>query len=207
MYNRICTIYTFQVFSCLSTSSTGTSTPQRPIRPSFDFIHLCGVPPHIVRAYKRVASAGAFTPDCAWSSLHSSATIPRSSSTQKHAAQTAARVTSSKTHVLTPYHVLSRNMAASTTLPRVSGVIATYLDPVQTPVFDVHTAETVHPHRPCNGSSRATDAHSTSPASSRSSSPSSNSSVIQVEERRGSYSCVKEDDCGTPCFVHPRPLG
>lgn len=142
----------------------------------------------------------------AWSSLHSSATHSPGFSSIRKQIQTAVQVTRPELHVLTPYHFLSRNMACSISLPRASGDIATYVDPFQTSVFEPHPSEPSRPYSPCNGCPREVDSPATSPANSRRSSPSSNPPFLQTEQRRGSYSCVKEDDCGTCrfcCFPPP----
>ncbi len=190
-----------QSLSLLQSLTSEHPIPQCPYQTFISVSLRVALPPHIVRAYpsyKRVASAGAFTPEYSvrCSSLPSSASIPILF-LDSEASQTAVRVTSSRTQVLTPYHLPARNMAASVSLSRASGVIVTYVDPVQTSVFDARTSENARPHNPCNECPREVDFSGTSPASSRSSSPSSIPPFLQAEDRRGSYSCVKEDDCGT----------
>lgn len=99
-------------------------------------------------------------------------------------------------------------MACSISLPRASGDIATYVDPFQTSMFEAPPSETSRPYSPCNRCPREDDSPATSPANSRRSSPSSNPPFLQTEQRRGSYSCVKEDDCGTYrfcCLTPPEP--
>ncbi|MCJ1365488.1 hypothetical protein MMC16_004610 [Acarospora aff. strigata] len=88
-------------------------------------------------------------------------------------------------------------MAVSMSQPREPRGFPTYVDSVQTPVFDVHTSETFHPHNVCDGGPQAVETLDASPANSCSSSPPSTPSFFQGADRRGSYSCVKEDDCGT----------
>lgn len=190
-----------QSLSLLQSVTSEHPIPQCSYKTFFSVSLRVALLPHIVRAYKRVASAGAFTPE--YSIRLQLVTVPSSASIpilflESEASQTAVRVTSSGTHVLTPYHLRARNMAASISLSRASDVIAPYVDRVQTPVFDARTSETARPHNPYEECPQEVDSSGTSSASSRSSSPSSRPTFLQAEDRRGSYSCVKEDDCGTP---------
>ncbi len=69
-------------------------------------------------------------------------------------------------------------------------------DPVDPSVFGAETLRISGPPSLCDGCPQGSSSSGASPTSTRSSSPSTNPSLLALENRRGSYSCVKEDDCG-----------
>ncbi|KAI9870486.1 MAG: hypothetical protein M1830_010842, partial [Pleopsidium flavum] len=88
-------------------------------------------------------------------------------------------------------------MAGSINQPRPFGDIPTYVVPAHTSPSGVQTSTTSSSHSPFGESPSGTLVLGTSPTNSGSSSLSTKACCLQSAQRRGSYSCVKEDDCGT----------